>query len=223
MTEKQTISERLEILIRELGLNPNSFSKALGYPNNNVTIGRIINDKEKAPSYETLQKILSSFPQINPSWLLTGETPMFRDGIKEESQTPSKDIVLIPLLPISAQGGSLNDFFVSVKRIDCEHILSPIKGAEFGINVAGDSMAPEYPNGCQVLIKKINEKAFIEWGKVYVLDTCNGTVIKKIVPSETEGCLRCISINPDPNYVPFDISKEDIFGIYRVLLCMSVK
>ena len=48
MTEKQTISERLEILIKELGLNPNSFSKALGYPNNNVTIGRIINDKEKA-------------------------------------------------------------------------------------------------------------------------------------------------------------------------------
>src|SRR5665647_265543 len=223
MTEKQTISERLEILIRELGLNPNSFSRQLGYPNNNVTIGRIINDKEKAPSYETLQKILSSFPQINPSWLLTGETPMFRDGIKEESQTPSKDIVLIPLLPISAQGGSLNDFFVSVKRDDCEHILSPIKGAEFGINVAGDSMAPEYPNGSQVLIKKINEKAFIEWGKVFVLDTCNGTVIKKIVPSETEGCLRCISINPDPNYVPFDISKEDIFGIYRVLLCMSVK
>jgi phage repressor protein C with HTH and peptisase S24 domain len=223
MTEKQTISERLEILIRELGLNPNSFSKALGYPNNNVTIGRIINDKEKAPSYETLQKIMSSFPQVNPSWLLTGESPMFREGIKEESQALSKDIVLIPLLPISAQGGSLNDFFVSVKRSDCEQIPSIIKGAEFGINVAGDSMAPEYPNGSQVLIKKINEKAFMEWGKVYVLDTCNGIVIKKIVPSENENCLRCISINPDPNYVPFDISKADIFGIYRVLMCMSVK
>lgn len=223
MMGKQTISERLEVLIRELGLNPNSFSKALGYPNNNVTIGRIINDKGKAPSYETLQKILSSFPQINPTWLLTGETPMFRDGIKEDSLTLSKDVVLIPLLPISAQGGSLNDFFISLKSNDCEHILSPIKGAEFGINVAGDSMAPEYPNGCQALIKKINENAFIEWGKVFVLDTCNGIVVKKIVPSEKEDCLRCISINPDPNYIPFDIRKEDIFGIYRVLLCMSVK
>lgn len=127
------------------------------------------------------------------------------------------------LLPVSAQGGSLNDFVVSVKDSDCEKIISPIKGADFAMSVSGDSMAPEYPAGAQIFIKKVNERAFIEWGKTYVLDTCNGSVIKILVPSNKDGYVKCVSINKDQIYAPFEIAWEDIFGVYRVLLCMSVK
>lgn len=147
-------------------------------------------------------------------------------NLKWHFPEPKSEIILskisIPLLPISAQGGSLNQFFISVKDSECEHIISPIKGADFAITVSGESMAPEYPNGSQILIKKINEKAFIEWGRVYVLDTCNGTVIKTIVPG-TDGCLRCESINPDPKFAPFEICMKDIYAVYRVLMCMAVK
>jgi phage repressor protein C with HTH and peptisase S24 domain len=143
-----------------------------------------------------------------------------------ESALPTKtdinnadDIIYIPLFPIAAQGGSLNDFIVSVKDSDCERIISPIKGADFAITVAGDSMSPEYPNGAQILIKKIDEKVFIDWGKVYVLDTCNGSVIKILAPSEREGYVKCFSINPDPKYASFEIAFEYIYGIYRVMLC----
>ena len=131
------------------------------------------------------------------------------------------DIYTIPLLPISAQGGSFNDFVVSVKDSECEKIISPIKGADFAMSVSGDSMAPEYPSGSQILIKRINEKAFIDWGRVYVLDTCNGTVIKRLFPSEKEDAVVCKSINPE--YPPFEVSFEDVYGVYRVLMCMSVK
>lgn len=131
------------------------------------------------------------------------------------------DIYTIPLLPVSAQGGSLNDFVVSVKDSDCEKIISPIKGADYAISVAGDSMAPEYPSGSQILIKRINERAFIDWGRVYVLDTCNGTVIKKLFPSENADKVICKSINPD--YPSFEVSMTDIYGVYRVLMCMSMK
>ena len=131
------------------------------------------------------------------------------------------DIYTIPLLPISAQGGSFNDFVVSVKDSECEKIISPIKGADFAMSVSGDSMAPEYPSGSQILIKRINENAFIDWGRVYVLDTCNGTVIKRLFPSEKEDAVVCKSINPE--YPPFEVSFEDVYGVYRVLMCMSVK
>ena len=127
----------------------------------------------------------------------------------------------IPLLPVSAQGGSLNDFVVSVKESDCEKIISPIKGADYAMSVAGDSMAPEYPSGSQILIKRINEKAFIDWGRVYVLDTCNGTVIKQLFPSKKPEMLLCKSINP--KFPPFEVSLSDVYGVYRVLMCMSVK
>lgn len=154
------------------------------------------------------------------------EADELKNGSESVSPSFSADGFLeysVPLLPISAQGGSLNEFFVSVKNSDCEQIISPIKGADFAITVAGDSMAPEYPNGSQVLIKKINEKAFIDWGKVFVLDTCNGAVIKVVVPSDREGCIRCVSVNPDPRFAPYDVCLTDIFGIYRVMLCMSIK
>lgn len=135
----------------------------------------------------------------------------------------------VPLLPISAQGGSLNDFVVSLNGNGYEKIISPIKGADFAITVSGESMAPEYSSGSKILIKKINEKSFIEWGRCYVLDTCNGTVIKKLAPPEEEdpdfglNYVTCISVNQNPIYKPFRVSTKDIYGIYRVLMLLTEK
>ena len=39
----------------------------------------------------------------------------------------------VPLLPISAQGGSLNDFMVSVKDSECERVVSPVKVRQFSV------------------------------------------------------------------------------------------
>ena len=167
---------------------------------------------------------------INISWLLTGEGEMLNTDSPAPSvpaavRTPAGEVdaTMVLLLPVSAQGGSLNDFVVSVKDNDCEKVVSPIRSVDFAMTVSGDSMAPEYPNGSRIFVKKINEKAFIEWGKVYVLDTCNGTIIKILAPSEKDNCVRCVSINPDPLYAPFDVAMNDIYGVYKVLLCMSIK
>jgi phage repressor protein C with HTH and peptisase S24 domain len=139
-----------------------------------------------------------------------------------EQKEAEEDIIYVQMLPISAAAGSLNDFAVSVRDSDCEKIISPIRGADLAITISGDSMEPEYHSGSQILIKRINERAFIDWGKVYVLDTCNGNVIKKIFPVKDDSDkLKCVSINPE--YPPFEVSLEDIYGIYRVLMCMSVK
>lgn len=82
-------------------------------------------------------------------------------------------------------------------------------------------MAPEYPAGSQIFIKKINERTFIDWSKVYALDTCNGTVIKRVYPTDDPNIVECRSINPE--YPPFKVSVEDVYGMYRVLMCMSMK
>lgn len=179
----------------------------------------------------SLKKISNTYPELNIAWLISGvgemlsESSIIPEKNSVDASTPSEETAakLVPLLPISCQGGTLNDFVVSVKDSDCEKVVSPTKAADYAMPVSGDSMAPEYPNGSQVFIKRINERAFIDWGRVYVLDTCNGTVIKILVPSDKEGCVRCLSINQDPIYAPFDVSLDDVYGIYRVILCMSVK
>lgn len=180
----------------------------------------------KALSEQLVLKICKIEPRINRTWLLTGEGEMLNstahDSSMEVSQlAPDSDVHLIPLLPISAQGGSLNDFVASVKFDDCEKIVSPIKGADCAIPITGDSMEPEYPNGSIAVAKRINERAFIEWGRVYVLDTCNGSVIKQLFPSDHPDTVTCKSINS--KYVPFEVRLKDVYGVYRVLMCMSLK
>lgn len=216
-------SEIIEMLLKFSKLNASEFAMKIGTKTTQA-IYDLQRGRTKTISSSMADKIISCYPQVNKAWLLTGEGDMLNKPMRQvakDEDVESPTTVL--LLPMYAHGGTLNDFVTYAKENDCEKVISPIVGVDFAIQVSGDSMAPEYPNGSRVFIKRINEKAFIEWGKTYVLDTCNGIVVKRIVPSEKEGCVKCVSINPAPIYAPFDVSLSDVFGMYKVLLCMAVK
>ena len=214
------VKQRLTEYLAYLGIGQKAFADSVG-----LSAG-FVNSIRVSIQPKTLEKISGVYPELNTSWLLTGEGNMLRENTVDvhnnvEKETTSK----VPLFPLDAIGGSLNDFVMSVNKYDCEFTVKPIEGAEFAITVSGDSMAPEYPNGSRIYIKRIKESAFIDWGRVYVLDTCNGVVVKRLVPSEqdTKKFVRCLSINPDPIYAPYEVAWSDIYGVYRVMLCMSVK
>ena len=220
-----SINERLQVVINELfDGNKAKFAKAIGIAP--TSISNYLGEKRQSkPSSDMLEKILNSVEDISADWLLTGNGEMLKQPSRDNTprSTDTTTANLIPLLPIAAQGGSLNDFASAIKNCDCEFVISPIKGADFAMPISGDSMAPEYPNGAQILIKKIDESAFVEWGKAYVLDTRNGAVVKILVPSDKEDCVRCVSINKDPIFAPFDVCWRDVFGVYRVMMCMTLK
>lgn len=127
----------------------------------------------------------------------------------------------LPVIPTEAMAGTLGEFADSVHSYDCERMVSPIKGADYAIKVCGDSMTPEIPNGSQILIKKIYEEEFIEWGKIFCLDTRNGAVIKRVYPTDDPDVIECRSVNPQ--YPPFHVNVKCINGWYRVLMVLSLK
>lgn len=200
----------IKALRKQLGLTQEELAKRLGVHARTVQnweSGTLIPDSKR--------KLLRLFTNTELN------TQQKHYGGEETEQTDDAPKI-VPLIPIRAQGGTLNDFTRSVMEYDCEKVVSPIKGADFAMTVSGDSMSPEYPSGCQILIKKIDERIFIDWGKVYVLDTANGTIIKKLMPvDEDKSKVLCVSINP--NYPSFEVSLEHVFGVYRVLMCMSLK
>lgn len=213
--------ERFDKYMKYKGLNDNKVTNSLG-----LSIGTLGKSRKENRdlSDRNIENILKFYTDLNRTWLLTGEGDMLDtscNSIEDSQFSSSSDLHLIPLLPVSAQGGSFNDFVVSIKESSCEKIISPIKGADYAMSVSGESMAPEYPSGSQILIKRINEKAFIDWGRVYVLDTCNGTVIKRLFPSDTADKVLCRSINPE--FPPFEVLLSDVYAVYRVLMCMSLK
>lgn len=127
----------------------------------------------------------------------------------------------IPVIPVEAMAGTLQEFFQSVQEYDCERMISPIKGADYAIKVNGDSMSPEIPNGSHILLKRILEDQFVEWGKIFCLDTANGAVIKRVFPTDDPEVVECRSINPE--YPSFKVNTKHINGWYRVLMVMSFK
>ena len=140
------------------------------------------------------------------------------------TSTPTEEEInqeMVLVIPTGARAGTLADFSISTEAYDCERMVTPIKGADFAIQVTGDSMSPEYPSGSVILIKKINEKAFIEWGKTYVLDTENGAVIKNIRRTDNPEVIECVSLNPA--YQPFTMETKYVNGWYRVLMVLSLK
>lgn len=73
------IGERIALLIKELGLNKNSFSKEIGLKNNS-TITNIINNPDRSPSYDIIFRIVSKWDQLNIRWLIAGQGEMFSIG-----------------------------------------------------------------------------------------------------------------------------------------------
>lgn len=146
------------------------------------------------------------------------------DAVDKRSDEPSSEN-LTYLLPMSAMGGPLTGFASQgIALQDCEKVISPIKGVDFAITIYGESMAPEYPSGSRILIKKINPNIFIDWGKAYVLDTPNGVIVKEIHECKDKpGYIKCHSINPDPKFSDFEVPLSEIYGMYRVLMCLSAK
>ena len=129
----------------------------------------------------------------------------------------------VPLLPIFAQAGHLTGWSEGVEECECERVISPVNGVDMAVHIYGESMYPDIPNGSVVYVKKVDPGMFIDWGKSYILDTRNGPLLKYVAPGHGEGFVKCISANPDPMYAPFEVSREDILGMYRVVMCMSMK
>lgn len=198
----------------------------------------ILSRISETTAQSTLKRIEDN-SDLNIDWLLTGEGEMLKLEIEnsvadetadetinetanKEEEIPEKFVSY--LVPMAAMGGSLVGFEEEgVMRENCERVISPIANIDLVVPVCGESMEPEYPNGSKVYVRRINPDDFIAWGNVYVLDTTNGIIIKVVVESERENCVRCLSLNPSGRYTPFDVPKRTIRAMYRVMLCVSVK
>lgn len=160
---------------------------------------------------------------FNLVYLMTGEGSLIAPGVTLMAAAKSVEPHTVPLLPIFAQAGSLTGWSEGVKEVECERVISPVKDIDLAVRVFGESMYPDIQNGSVAYVRRINPNAFIEWGRPHLLDTVNGPVLKFLTPGSDDGHIKCISANHDPMYAPFEVAKDDILGVYRVVMCMSMK
>ena len=130
-------------------------------------------------------------------------------------QVPSNNNEGIPLIPLSAMAGAFTGD-TSVMEYECERYVIPaFKGADFLIQVKGDSMQPTHYSGDLVACERVPlNDLFFQWNKTYVLDTKQGPLIKRIMPGSDSEHILIVSDNN--NYPPFELSKDQFYGVALV-------
>lgn len=165
-------------------------------------------------SEENLLRFLNYFGEISPEWLLLGKGEMLRNDLPV-AQPAAKPGEGIPLIPINAMAGMFTGEQV-VLELECDRYVVPaFKDAEFLITVKGSSMIPKYNSGDIVACKRMPLDTFFQWNKVYVLDTEQGPLIKRVKKGTTEDTLTIFSDNP--NYEPFELPRTKIYHIALVV------
>lgn len=160
-------------------------------------------------------KIITKCVEIDANWLLTGKGEMLKEE-KPVAMVATMPGEGIPLIPLSAMAGVASGGF-SVLEQDCERFVIPMfSGADYLIPVKGSSMYPKYSSGDVVACKIVPlQDLFFQWNKVYVLDTVQGPVIKRVQKCNTENAVTLVSENP--NYPPFELSLSQIYAVSVVI------
>jgi hypothetical protein len=164
--------------------------------------------------------------------------PIFTQVVNEDSPTYTKERMAlkstpktkkIPFYDAEASGGDVTLTEMSVidapsGTIDVGDLLSDSQAA---IRIYGNSMLPNYPPGCVVGLNKVT-KSFIQPGEVYVIETREQRLLKRLFykDDEDESKIMCVSDNlmkfeggarhGKLAYPSFTLPKEEIINLFVV-------
>ena len=200
----ETVKDRILLFIKAESLSQNRFEEAVGLSHGYV------NNLRSAPTAKILQKIFAAYPKLNKEWLMSGNGDMINPSASSTAD--------IPCISYDAIGGVLSgvdDGGEILSQCGEHYVVPDFAASDFLVRLKGDSMMPNYLPGdliaCRIVLL---DRLWFQWGKVYAMSTRQGTLVKKIMPSEREGCVRLVSFNPD--YPPFDLETEEIHGVALV-------
>ena len=210
-----TIKERFNALINHYtNGNKSRFASEIGVAH--TVIENVVGVRGGNPSFSLLRDLFDRFPDVNPKWLIADEGDMFKMSGKTIQKAPENSNTGIPLIPIDAMAGFGNGE-MQVLLHECERYLVPIfREAEFLISVKGSSMVPKYNSGDLVACKKLPlNDLFFQWNKVYVLDTAQGALVKRIKRGNDDDHILLVSDNA--SYDPFELHKSQINSVALVV------
>lgn len=168
---------------------------------------------------------------VDSSWLLTGEGAMLQETENNNAPTSKHTVEIahqvphgssegIPLIPLDAVAGFTAESGGGVRLEDCERYVIPEfenKGANFLIRVSGDSMVPLYYSGDLLACRKITDIRFFQWGTVYVLETSQGVLVKRVQESvDHADSILCVSENNSVHH-PFLLPRDDIRSLSTIV------
>lgn len=156
-----------------------------------------------------LRKFAAAYSDyINEDWLLDGKGQM--EKADRRSTRPH-----IPADKAVVAAGFVGSAIGSVQEGECEvrPMMAPLPWYDFTIEVSGDSMEPTLRSGDTIACEWLPRDAEYKKDKIYVLDTNEGAVVKRI--TNDGNVIHCHSDNP--KYKDFIVDVYSILRIARVV------
>lgn len=195
------------------------FRKSVG--KNQTEIAEILGCKQPNVSFiESTGKITEEQLQL---LLGTFDSEMVYNFVTDNIVSVDKN--LIPFYDdVSSVGGSDTVSSVDAVSTPTDYIDAGdwFRDATAAIRHYGESMI-EYPTGCILALKEVNDKNLIVYGRDYCIETSEYRVTKRIQKGKDENYFTAYSTNietyPDGRLIhePFDIQKSEIKRMYLVL------
>ena len=198
-----SVNQRIALILKEV-YGGNITKMARGTFIARTTLNSIIGPKKVQPGFDVIKRIGEVSPRISLDWLMYGRGDMMAKEGCDETR---------PRIPQSVAAGALNGFAKGAMEYECEQVpvIRSFPIYDFTMIIKGNSMEPKFEGGDEIAIKKVTD--VIEWGKVYVLDTSDGAVLKRLYDGGDS--YRCVSYNKE--YPDFSVLKSSVFGVYRVV------
>lgn len=214
MNTTDNIKDRFKELLKILGIGQKAFEIKCGMGNGTI------NNIKNGISSPNLEKIISTYPEINIEWIISGKgTPLKKENENIPKISYTKGV---PYYNVDFIGGF--DIIENNQTANPEYYIDFRKynTADCWCNVTGHSMEPEITHGDIIALKELHDwQTFIPSGEIYGIVTPEHRTIKKVSPSTKEGFIRLIPTNPSPEYVSQDIPLSIVLKVYKVLGCMK--
>lgn len=161
-----------------------------------------------------IAKIIATYPDLNPDWLITGQGPMLRDENKVTDLISYDPSVGVPYYDVDFTAG-FDAIFNNQTLLPAHNIVfKPFEEAQLWCNVTGDSMADKINSGDIIALKEISVESIL-YGEIYAIVLDDVRTIKVLRKSSDPNKLRFVPINKE--YDEQEFEKYRIQRVYAVL------
>lgn len=186
---------------KNIGLTQSELAKAIG-----VDIKTVQNWEAGRPipktKYEILRKVFSRSSTLAPS--------VSSSMVSVETR---------PYIPFPVAAGELSGVGadgVMAAQMEQMAVVPFLPPYDVTTQVVGDSMRPRFLSGDIIALRDITKAGdFFQNGKVHVLDTAQGYVLKAVTLDKAHSRFICHSLNPD--FPDFEVSTEDVYHVFLVV------
>lgn len=201
MRQKQNNWERIESVIKWANMSTNYFARHIGLPRGENLYQ--IKRGNNGISLDVAERVVSSFPQIDKLWLLTGEGEMFSESRRRGAQIPFYNVDI-------EQGITMRDTLDAGAGL----VIPQLGECDFAMLYTGRAMGSVVPPGTIVAVKAVEVDAIIPGGE-YVIVGRKIVTLRIVRAAENPDEWRLVAGDRE-NYDDIVLKNSDIVSVYKV-------